>query len=91
VLATGKVLSPQYLVWLLPAVALALPGWRLLGALVLGVLLLTHLEFPGRYWAFVALRPAPVALVVARNLLLVAAFALSLVHLWRLPAPARAR
>jgi len=86
VLATGKVFSPQYLTWLLPVVALVLPGWRLLGAAAVGVLLLTHLEFPARYWAFVALRPGPVALVVARNLLLVAVFALSLVHLWRLPA-----
>jgi hypothetical protein len=86
VVATGKVLSPQYLAWLLPALALGWPAWRGLGALVLLALLLTHLEFPRHYWAFVALRPGPVALVVARNLVLAAAFAAALRALWRLPA-----
>ncbi len=86
VVATGKVLSPQYLAWLVPALALGWPAWRGVGALVLGALLLTHLEFPRHYWSFVALRPGPVALVVARNVVLVAAFAAALRALWRLPA-----
>jgi hypothetical protein len=85
--ATTKVLSPQYLTWLLPALALTLPARPRLGAVVLAALLLTHLEFPSRYWAVVALEPGPVALVVARNGLLVVALALALRELWRLPAP----
>jgi hypothetical protein len=83
-LVTAKVLSPQYLAWLLPAASLVLPARPRLGLLVVAAQLLTHLEFPARYWALVALRPGPVALVVARNLTLLAAFALAAWHLWRL-------
>jgi hypothetical protein len=89
-LVTAKVLSPQYLAWLLPAAALVLPARPRLGLLVVAAQLLTHLEFPARYWALVALRPGPVALVVARNLALLAAFALAAWHLWRLPPVAPA-
>jgi hypothetical protein len=85
-LVSGKVLSPQYLAWLLPPAALVLPRFRAPGLAVVAALLLTHLEFPARYWAFVALRPDAVALVVARNAALAAAFALALLALWRLPA-----
>jgi uncharacterized membrane protein len=70
-IAFGKVLSPQYLVWLLPCVALVLPRRPLLGAAGLGLLVLTHLEFPALYWRFVAFAPLPVAIVVLRNALLV--------------------
>lgn len=88
-LATAKVLSPQYLTWLLPALALVAPARPRLGLLVVAVLLLTHLEFPARYWRFVAMQPGPVALVAARNAVLVAALLLSAWHLWRLPAGAQ--
>jgi hypothetical protein len=87
----GKVLSPQYFIWVLPVLALAAvrePLVGLLGALVLG---LTHAEFPSLYWNLVDLQPGVLALVSARNLLLVALFCLTL---WRLavahPRPARA-
>lgn len=71
----GKVVSPQYLAWLLP-VALVVPGRR--GAVVAGAftlaLPLTQLVFPLLYRDLVE-RSAhlPVGLLVARNLLLVAA------------------
>lgn len=84
-LSFGKVLSPQFLVWLLPLAALLLPAQRAIGALLLASLLLTHLEFPSRYWGLVRLEPGPVAIVACRNLALLAAFATSLVRLWRLP------
>jgi hypothetical protein len=76
--AFGKVLSPQFLIWLLPLVPLV-RGRRGLAAtaLLAGALVLTQLWFPFRYWQlafrFAAL---PSWLVVARDLLLVALFAL---------------
>lgn len=73
-LAFGKVLSPQYLVWLVPLVAVAalrasLAAWALLGA----ALALTQLWFPARYGDLVALE-AVSWLVVVRGLVLVALF-----------------
>ena len=70
--AFGKVLSPQFLVWLLPLVPLV-AGRRGLGpgALLAGALVLTQLWFPSRYWDVVALEPVS-WLVVCRGLVLVA-------------------
>jgi hypothetical protein len=83
----SKVLSPQYMVWLLPATALVMAERKILGGLLLAALVLTQIEFPANYWAFAYHQaPAAVAVVTARNLLLVAAFVLSLWHLWRVPA-----
>ena len=49
----GKVLSPQYLIWLVPLVALV-RGWRSIAALAVAILALgvTGLWFPGRYWDY---------------------------------------
>ena len=87
--ALGKVLSPQYLVWLLPLVPLV-GGRRGVRAVVLLVVacVLTQLWFPFRYWQLVApLRTAgaePDAfaswLVFARDLVLLAL-------LWTLAGP----
>jgi hypothetical protein len=69
--ALGKVLSPQFLIWLLPLVPLA----RRFGAEVLlaGALILTQLWFPFRYWDLVReFDPLTSWLVVARDLVLVA-------------------
>jgi hypothetical protein len=73
----GKVVSPQYLVWVLPlgALALAWRRWALAGA-VAAATFLTFLEFPSRYFELVADRPLPVAIVAARDCLLVAVVAL---------------
>jgi hypothetical protein len=73
--AFGKVLSPQFLVWLIPLVALvvgrrALAPWTLLA----GALVLTQLWFPSRYWDVVAVEPVA-WLVVCRDAVLVALFA----------------
>jgi hypothetical protein len=77
--ATGKVLSPQYLLWL-PAVAALLPGRRGLAALpvLLVVLWLSHRIFPDGYLALVEeLDPGTVFLLCARDVLLVVVAAAS--------------
>src|SRR5205823_3024595 len=69
--ALGKVLSPQFLIWLLPVVPLV-AGRR--GAVAAGVL--TQIWFPTRYWQLVLPPPGFGAfvswLVFARDVLLVA-------------------
>lgn len=72
-LVTGKVLSPQFLVWLLP-VALLIPGAKGLrvGALVMLAFLLTQAYFTALYWDLVALEAGPVWLLVVRDVVLVA-------------------
>ena len=93
--ACNKVLSPQFLVWTFPLLALVLAGegrgQRVCGLLTLAAVALTQVEFPALYWNVVALQPAPVAVVVARNAVLVVAAVATVVTLWRLPrAPALA-
>jgi hypothetical protein len=69
--AFGKVLSPQYLVWLIPLVPLV--RGRLAQALLVAALLLTQIEFPARYWQLANdLRPSIAGVVLARDLVLVA-------------------
>jgi Glycosyltransferase family 87 len=67
----GKVLSPQFLIWLVPVVPLA----RRLGAnaLLLAALLVTQLWFPFRYWDLVReFDPLASWLVVVRDVVLLA-------------------
>jgi hypothetical protein len=75
----GKVLSPQFVIWVLPFGALAL-AWRMdaLAAAVALAALLTQVEFPARYFDVVAREPGAVALVAARNLALAAVLVLGL-------------
>jgi uncharacterized membrane protein len=73
VVALGKVLSPQFLVWLVPAVPLV-AGRRGVRASVLlcAALVVTQLWFPSRYWDLAReLELLPSLLVLARDLLLV--------------------
>jgi hypothetical protein len=75
--ALGKVLSPQYVIWLAPFAALAWAwGERAVAALTGTAIVLTHVEFPGRYFDLVNEDRGVVALVAARNLALVAALTL---------------
>ncbi len=67
--AFGKVLSPQFLVWLLALVPLA--GALAPAAALAAALVLTQLWFPARYWDVVAVEPVA-WLVVCRDLALVA-------------------
>jgi len=70
--AFGKVLSPQFLIWLVPLVPLVAGRVGLAAAALLGAALVaTHLWFPQSYWDMVALEWEG-WLVLARDLLLVA-------------------
>jgi Glycosyltransferase family 87 len=74
----GKVLSPQFVIWVLPLGALAF-AWRMhaLAAAVALAALLTQVEFPAHYLDVVAREPLAIALVAARNLALLAVIVLS--------------
>ena len=84
----GKVLSPQYFIWILPAWALVAARDRWIAVLGGLTLALTQAEFPALYWNLLDMQPAPLAIVVTRNTLLLATFALTLWRLWRLPVAA---
>ncbi|MGP3921602.1 glycosyltransferase 87 family protein [Streptomyces sp. 8N616] len=93
---TSRVLSPQYMVWLLclAAVCLTLRGSRqvLPAVLVLAATAATLLEFPIRFADVVASTPFGVALLALRNGLLAAATLVSCRRLWHdtVTAPRRA-
>jgi uncharacterized membrane protein len=74
--AFGKVFSPQYMIWLIPFVLLA-PGLRGAAAAVLlfAALVLTQLWFPWHYWALTRFDSLPAAELLARDLCVVALFA----------------
>jgi hypothetical protein len=78
--AFGKVLSPQFTAWLVPFAGLLLAGRdgraRLAAVPLAAAFVLTNVEFPLRYWPLVSLRFSTGAIVLARDLCLVAAFAL---------------
>jgi hypothetical protein len=74
--ALGKVLSPQFLIWLVPLVALVRGR---AAALLVAALVVTQLWFPFRYWDLVRdFDPLASWLVPLRDLLLVALLAILL-------------
>jgi hypothetical protein len=85
----NKVLSPQYMCWTFPLVALVTVGrtrWQqAAGILTLVAIALTQVEFPHLYWDMVAFKDGPVAVVVARNAVLVAAAVVAALAVWKLP------
>ncbi|MFD6534717.1 glycosyltransferase 87 family protein [Streptomyces sp. NPDC060184] len=91
---TSRVISPQYLVWLvgLAAVCLVLPGSRsgLPACLVLAACPVTFLEFPLGFGHVVAGDGTGVALLLVRNGLLVAATVIAAARLWRGTRPVAA-
>ncbi len=71
-LVAGKVLSPQFLVWLLPSVLLITGrfGWAAVGVSV-AALLATQAYFPSQYWDLVALQDPAMGLLLLRDALLI--------------------
>jgi hypothetical protein len=69
---TGKVLSPQYMIWLLPVTVLV-PGryGRAALATMVAAMLLTQTFFPLNYWDLVRLHPHEIMLLTLRNLTLI--------------------
>jgi hypothetical protein len=75
----GKVLSPQFVIWVLPLGALAF-AWRMyaLAAAVAVTAVLTQVEFPAHYFDVVGREPLAVGLVALRNVALAAVIGLAL-------------
>jgi len=70
----GKVFSPQYVIWLAPFAALAWVWGRHAVALLTGAaIVLTHVEFPSRYFDLINERQDVIWIVATRNALLLAA------------------
>lgn len=77
--ALGKVLSPQYVIWLVPFAVLAWAwGERAVAALTTAAIVLTQVEFPSRYWDLVGEHTGMIVLVGVRNALLLSALAVLL-------------
>lgn len=75
-LVGGKVLSPQFMVWLLPVGLLVAGRFGPLAAgLTVGAMLLTFSYFPHQYWDLVALQTWPIVLLVLRDSVLIALLA----------------
>ncbi|MFJ4768985.1 glycosyltransferase 87 family protein [Streptomyces uncialis] len=88
---TSRVISPQYVVWLIGLAAvcltfrdsrMAVPGW-----LVVAAAFVTVLEFPVYFAEVVTGEPVGVGLLFVRNGLLVAAALLAAGRLWRATVP----
>jgi hypothetical protein len=82
--AFGKVLSPQFMIWLCPFVLL-IRGRRGItaSALLVAALVLTQFWFPSRYWDYAASYATwPSAFVLLRDIALVGIFA-TLIAGWR--------
>ncbi|MBJ7329605.1 MAG: DUF2029 domain-containing protein [Solirubrobacteraceae bacterium] len=81
-IALGKVLSPQYMIWLAPFAALAwVWGERAVAAMCAGAIALTSVWFPNSYLALVQEADWVIWTVALRNALLVGALLTLLVRL----------
>lgn len=82
----NKVGSPQFMVWLAPAVAVGLAqqwrAWRVPATMLIGVAVLTFLIYPLFYDALSHNNPAMAAVLTLRNLLLVVLFVWSVRQLF---------
>jgi hypothetical protein len=81
--AFGKVFSPQYVIWLVPLLALSF-AWRewWVAGLAAVTTVLTKIEFPKHFSDLAARRTGTVLLVTERNLMVITLIGLSLWSLW---------
>src|SRR5207253_11373541 len=90
---TSRVISPQYMVWLvgLAAAALCFRASRmgLPAVLVLAACFVTVLEFPIWFADIVGSTPRGIVLLLVRNGLLVLATVIGMRELWRATVPTR--
>jgi hypothetical protein len=88
----GKVFSPQYVIWLAPFAALA---WvwrqRAVALLTAAGIVLTHVEFPSRYFDLINERSDAILIVAARNAVLLVALVVLVARLARAGPPTAAR
>jgi MFS family permease len=91
VAAFGKVLSPQFMVWLIPLAAVAW-AWRMhfLAAITSATIAVTLVWFPDRYFDLVARDEPLLAAVAVRNGLLLLALVFAVRELRRLVKESRA-
>ena len=90
--AFGKVFSPQYVVWLLPLIALGV-AWRewWIAGLAAAATVLTKIEFPGLFNDLVFRKEGTVLMVVERNLAVVLLVGMSIWTLWVRSRPSELR
>jgi len=87
VLVSSKVLSPQYLIWLIPFLPLLSGKWRypmIIVFIVVGIL--TYYIFPHNYLGLINLRLIVVAALFFRNLLLILLAILAVIELRHMKA-----
>jgi hypothetical protein len=76
-LVAGKVLSPQFLVWILPGAVLITGKYgKAAIAVAVAALLMTQAYFPVLYWYIVALQTPEMLLLITRDILLIVLLAL---------------
>ena len=85
----GKVFSPQYVIWIAPLAALAwVWGQRTVATLCAVAIVLTHVEFPSRYFDLINEQTGVVLVVAARNAVLLVALVVLVAGLTRPAATA---
>ena len=82
----GKVFSPQFLLWLVPLVALLGGSLAFAGCVAVGAaIVLTRAYFPDHWVAVIQLQAGPTWYLVARDMLLLVLLATLVVALARTP------
>lgn len=91
--ALGKVLSPQYVIWIVPAAAILAPAWGIRPLVVIAAILaLTQVYYPGMYARYLLEFDATATLAILERNLAVAGLAVALVWAtWRWAARPRRR